>query len=317
VGDARSSESEEERYHNRFTAVAADVQWRPRRTLPRPRIRGIQTAIVTGPAGEEIHTDEHGRVKCQFHWDRLGTMDDHSSCWIRVMQTWAGNGWGTWILPRIGMEVIVSFVDGDPDRPVVTGCLYNGDNRPPYSLPEQKTKSTYKSNSSLGGGGYNEFRFEDKKGDEEIFTHAQRDYNEVVEHDHNTLVHNCQTNTVDIDQTENIHQNQFLTVDINRTKNVGLNETTNIGQTRNETVGLDEFIMITQHRSKMVGANETVMVGQNRTESVGESEKVLVGSDRHIRVIGANQLEVNRHIHVTSDEKIMLRAGVSTILIKK
>src|SRR5690606_10593288 len=143
--------------------------------------------VVTGPAGEEIWVDEHGRIKVQFHWDRLGANDERSSCWIRVEQAWAGAGFGFWYVPRIGMEVVVQFVDGDPDRPLVTGCVYHGANATPYPLPNEKTKSTIKSNSSIGGGGFNEFRFEDKAGSEEICTHAQKDYNEVVENDHNTL----------------------------------------------------------------------------------------------------------------------------------
>jgi type VI secretion system secreted protein VgrG len=228
-------------------------------------------------------------------------MDDRSSCWIRVMQTWAGNGWGTWILPRIGMEVIVSFISGDPDRPVVTGCLYNGQNRPPYPLPQEKTKSTYKSNSSLGGNGYNEFRFEDKKGQEEIFTHAEKDYNEVVEHDHNTLVHNCQTNTVDVDQDEVVHRDQRMTVDNNRMKAIGVDEISTIGQNRTETVG----------------NNERIMIGKDRQEMVGENERVRVGKDRRIAVKGRNTLDVIQDVDVFSQKKILLRAGESTILIKK
>ena len=143
---------------------------------PRPTIPGAQTAIVVGPAGEEIHTDEHGRIKVQFHWDREGKSDDKSSCWIRVSQAWAGPGWGALFLPRIGQEVVVDFLEGDPDRPLVTGCVYNGQNLPPYRrCPGEKTKSTMRSSSSPGGGGFNELRFEDAAGEEEIYLHAQKD----------------------------------------------------------------------------------------------------------------------------------------------
>jgi type VI secretion system secreted protein VgrG len=149
---------------------------------------GLQTATVTGPQGEEIHTDVHGRVKVLFHWDRLSAHDDSSSCWVRVAQMWAGPGWGTWFLPRIGMEVVVDFLDGNPDRPLVVGCVYNGRNGTPYPLPDEKTKSTIKTNSSVGGEGFNEIRFEDAKGAEEIFIHAQRDQNERVLNNRTRLV---------------------------------------------------------------------------------------------------------------------------------
>ncbi len=173
-------------YRNRFTALPKDLRYRPARRAPRPRIHGTQTAIVTGKSGEEIWTDEFGRIKVQFHWDREGQRDENTSCWIRVAQGWAGKNWGSWFLPRIGMEVVVSFLDGDPDRPLVTGCVYNGDMPQPYSLPDDQTKATIKSNSSKGGDGENELRFEDKAGEEEVYLHAQKDWNTVVENDRTT-----------------------------------------------------------------------------------------------------------------------------------
>jgi type VI secretion system secreted protein VgrG len=132
-------------------------------------MRGVQTAIVVGPAGEEVHTDAHGRVKVQFHWDRKGKRDENSSCWVRVSQLWAGQGWGAMWIPRIGHEVIVDFIEGDADRPIITGRVYHGNNQPPYPLPDKKTASTIKSDSSPGGGGSNELRFEDQKGGEEVY----------------------------------------------------------------------------------------------------------------------------------------------------
>src|SRR5690606_38589492 len=168
---------------------------------------------------------EHGGIKVQFHWDREGQSDENSSCFVRVVQPWAGNGWGFVFLPRIGMEVAVNFVDGDPDRPMVVGCVYNGENVPPYGLPDDKTKSTVKTNSSPGGGGFNELRFEDAAGSEEIFIHAQKDFNEVVLNDHNTTVGNNQTNNVDVDQTQTVHGNQSETVDGNQDMSVGGNRT--------------------------------------------------------------------------------------------
>ena len=182
--------------------------FRPPRKTPKPIIQGIQTAFVVGPAGEEIFTDKYGRVKVQFHWDREGQVDAKSSCWVRVAQIWAGNKWGTMFIPRIGMEVIVHFLEGDPDQPIITGCVYNPQAMPPYTLPDEKTKSTIKSNSSKGGGGFNEFRFEDKKGSEQIFIHAEKnqdirvknDCMETILHDRHLIVEN--------DQLENSQKRQ-------------------------------------------------------------------------------------------------------------
>lgn len=162
-------------YGNGFTVHPHAVTYRAPLNTPKGLVRGPQTALVTGPSGEEIYTDEHGRIKVQFHWDRQGQYDDKTSCWIRVAQVWAGNGYGTLFIPRIGMEVVVDFLEGDPDQPLVTGCVYNGINKPPCDLPANATRSTMKTLSSKGGGGFNELRFEDKKDEEEIFLHAQKD----------------------------------------------------------------------------------------------------------------------------------------------
>src|SRR5690606_2699053 len=157
-------------YTNSLRVIPTRMPYRPP-PIERPMMPGPETATVVGPEGEEIYTDKHGRIKVQFHWDRQGQRNAQSSAWIRVSQAWAGPGWGFLFIPRIGMEVIVSFLGGDPDRPIVTGCVYNGSNPTPYTLPDEKTKSTIKTNSSLGGGGSNELRFEDKKGSEEVYIH--------------------------------------------------------------------------------------------------------------------------------------------------
>jgi type VI secretion system secreted protein VgrG len=185
-------------YSNSFACVPLAVKYRPLRTTHKPVMQGSQTAIVVGPPGEEIYTDEHGRIKVQFHWDRVGKKDDKSSCWIRISQPWAGPGWGAIVIPRIGHEVVVDFLEGDPDRPLITGSVYNGVNKTPYPLPDEKTKSTLKSDSSKGSGGFNEIRFEDKKGSEEIFVHGQKDYNTVVEN--NTTHTTVKTHTIKADE---------------------------------------------------------------------------------------------------------------------
>jgi len=162
------------RYENQFLGIPSSVTFRPERDSPKPVMEGVQTAIVTGPDKEEIYTDEYGRIKVQFHWDREGKNDEKSSCWIRVSQAWAGAGWGAMHIPRVGHEVIVDFLESDPDRPIITGRVYNGSNTPPYELPAEKTKSTIKSMSVPDSGGVNEIRFEDKTGEEQLFIQAEK-----------------------------------------------------------------------------------------------------------------------------------------------
>jgi type VI secretion system secreted protein VgrG len=216
-------------------AIGKEHAFRPLPTVARPSVQGPQTAIVVGKAGEEIWTDKYGRVKLQFHWDRLGKDDENSSCWVRVAQGWAGKGWGAMAIPRIGMEVVVSFLEGDPDRPLVTGCVYNSDAMPPYALPDEQTISTLKSQSSKGGDGFNELRFEDKKGEEEVFLHAERDFLRVVKNndalkvgfetadkgDQTVDIKNDQTIKIGHDQVENVDNNQTLTIKVDQKIDVG------------------------------------------------------------------------------------------------
>lgn len=169
--------------HTTLSAISAKRMFRTRRTTPRPSVGGPQTATVVGASGEDIHTDEHGRIKVKFNWDRYSELDDKASCWIRCSQGWAGHKWGSFFLPRVGQEVIVDFLDGDPDRPIVTGRVHNGLNCPPYALPGMKTVSTIKTLSTPDGGGFNEVRFEDKKGSEMLFVHAEMDHDLRVKKD--------------------------------------------------------------------------------------------------------------------------------------
>jgi type VI secretion system secreted protein VgrG len=172
----------------RIEVLNSQERFRAERLTPKPVVQGPQTAIVVGKKGEEIWTDEYGRIKVQFHWDRKGDSDEDSSCWLRVAQVWAGKNWGAMFIPRIGQEVVVEFIEGDPDQPIVTGRVYNGDNMPPYGLPDNKTVSTIKSDSSTGGGGSNELRFEDKKGSEKIYLHGQKDQEIHIENDATELI---------------------------------------------------------------------------------------------------------------------------------
>jgi type VI secretion system secreted protein VgrG len=179
----------------------------------KPIVRGVQSAVVVGPAGEEIHTDEFGRVRVQFHWDREGKYDDNSSCWMRVSQGWAGSGYGMIVIPRIGQEVLVGFFEGDPDQPVIIGRVYNNTARVPYKLPDHKTKSTWKSDSSPNSDGFNEIMFEDAKGKELVYVQAQKDLQKLVKNN----------------ETERTGVNRTIAVGANRTATIGVNDTTIVG----------------------------------------------------------------------------------------
>ncbi|RLB81913.1 MAG: type VI secretion system tip protein VgrG [Deltaproteobacteria bacterium] len=200
-------------YSNAFICIPSSVQYRPLQELKRPLVQGLQTAIVTGPKNEEIYTDEYGRVKVQFHWDREGKRDENTTCWLRVAQLWAGAGWGTVFIPRVGDEVLVDFLEGNPNRPLVVGSVYNKQNQPLYPLPDEKTKSTIKTKSYPNDPGFNELRFEDKKGEEEIFIHAEKDMNNIVKNDMSISVGNNQTTSVRKDRSATVKEgNDTLTI---------------------------------------------------------------------------------------------------------
>ncbi len=199
-------------YENVFDCIPATIPFRPARVTPRPVVQGAQTAIVVGPSGEEIFTDKYGRVKVKFHWDREGKGDENSSCWVRVSQGWANKRWGAIFIPRIGQEVIVDFLEGDPDQPIITGGVYNADTMPPYALPDEQTKSTIKTMSSKGGGGFNEIRFEDKKGDEQIFIHGEKNQDIRLKNDLYEWIGNDSHLIVKKDQIESIENDRHLKV---------------------------------------------------------------------------------------------------------
>lgn len=227
-------------YSNRFLALPADVPATPRRTTPRPRIDGSQVAIVAGPAGEEIHPDEYGRIKLWFPWDRRAAKDGSDTCWVRVTQNWAGAGWGGQVIPRIGMEVMVSYLDGDPDRPVVTGVVPNSRQKVPYDLPAQKTRTVLRSNTHKGSG-FNELSFEDEAGREDMFLHAQKDM----------------TTKVLNNQSANIRANRVDTIGQNVATSIGANAVERVGRNKNVTVGggglalLQQMLPLLQAGGKM------------------------------------------------------------------
>jgi type VI secretion system secreted protein VgrG len=208
----RSGDADEVLYDNTFTCVPIGLPFRPRRVTPKPVIMGTQTAVVVGPRGAEIYTDKYGRVKVQFHWDREGRHDVDSSCWVRVSTLWAGRNWGAIHIPRSGQEVVVAFEEGDPDRPIIIGSVYNADNMPPYPLPDGKVSSGIKSNSTPGGQGYNEIAFDDTRHREKITIHAQCDKNTTVEHDDSLTVRNNRSINVDGTHSETIRKDTAISI---------------------------------------------------------------------------------------------------------
>jgi type VI secretion system secreted protein VgrG len=306
-------------YSNYFTCIPEKVPFRPAPVTPKPHVRGVQTAVVVGPSGEEIHVDEWGRVKVQFHWDRQGKLDENSSCWVRVSQLWAGEGWGAMFIPRIGQEVIVDFIEGDPDRPLIIGRVYNGANLVPYELPAHKTKSTIKSNSSQGGAGYNELRFEDEKRKEQFFMHAERNMDVHVKNDsfenilhdrHQTIGSSGKDGKVG-DQNELVYRDKSLTVHRHSQEHVG-------GDLKLLVGGIDGAgdvdIVIKSNRMELVHKDSHLHVKQNLNEKVDGSQSLQVGGDLHVKVGGLHALEAGKELHLKSD-KIVLEA-TSGITIK-
>jgi type VI secretion system secreted protein VgrG len=296
-------------FHCSIAAIASAEQFRPKRLTPKPFVQGPQTAVVTGPAGEEIHVDKYGRIKVQFHWDRQGKQDEHTSCWIRVSHPWAGQQWGAIAHPRMGQEVIIDFLEGDPDQPICTGRVYNADEMPPYTLPGNKTQTGIKSRSSLGGGpaNYNELRFEDKKGSEMVTLHAEKDQEIEVEHDERHWVGHDRTKTIDHDETtlvkhdrtETVDHDETITIHGKRTETVDKDETITIHMNRTETVDKDERIKILGNRSINVSKSEDATVLMQRSHTVGINESITIGAAQEITVGGAQAISVGAVQSVT------------------
>ncbi|MEO7701852.1 MAG: type VI secretion system tip protein TssI/VgrG [Opitutus sp.] len=241
-----------------FTAIPSSQTFRPARTTPRPVVYGPQSAVVVGPAGEEIYTDEYGRVKVSFYWDRESKADDKSSCWLRVAQSWAGKKWGAFYLPRIGQEVLVEFLEGNPDDPIVTGCVYNAENKPPYDLPAEKTKSTVKSYSSKGGGGFNEIRCEDKKGEEQIYIHGEKNLDIRIKS-------NCYE-TIGYDRHLIVAHNQVEHIKYNRDETVDADHKEWIGKDRHLKVAGKEAKEVVKSLSLTVKGDVIEVFKQNHSE---------------------------------------------------
>ena len=336
-------------YRNSFKCMPASVPFRPRRTTPVPHLAGLQTATVVGPGGEEIHTDEHGRIKVQFHWDREGQRDDKASCWVRVGQAWGGPAWGALYLPRIGQEVVVRFLEGNPDRPLIAGTVYNGSNPTPYTLPDDKTKSTLKSASSLGSDGFNEFRIEDAAGEEEIFVHGQKDEDLVTENDKDQAVGGYEELLVKKDRSitveghqylsvalddanlvegnqrlqvrgdrstatlahhsESVEKNQGITVARNLTATISQAASESVGAAKALTIGAGYAINVGLALNEAVGGLKSVQVGGSHTELVAGSRQELVAKDKEAKVSGHHQTEVKGQLSLTVGKDVTDKIG--------
>ena len=345
-------------YRCSFVAMSSQQQFRPRRATPKPFVQGPQTAMVVGPAGDEIYTDKFGRVKVQFHWDRYGKKDQNSSCWIRVSHPWAGKAWGSVSTPRIGQEVIVDFLEGDPDQPIITGRVYNAEQMPPYGLPDNATQSGIKSRCSIEGNdaNFNEIRFEDKKGSEELYLHAEKDHTNITEndraedvghdrslhvgHDKSESIDNNKTITVGVDHTESIGANKSLTVGANHTETVGANMSIDIGANLAENVaaayaenvgaamalnvGAALAIDVGAAMSTNVGANSSKNVGGDDSENVDGGKTVAIAKDLSESIDGGHAESVTKayalsakSIAINAEDEITIKTGDASISMKK
>lgn len=327
LGDFRAGGDPGLAFKSSFTAIPFDTPYKPERSTELPRAYGYESAVVVGPAGEEIFTDKYGRVKVQFFWDRRGKKDDKSSCWVRVSTLWAGKGWGMINTPRIGQEVLVAFLNGDPEDPIIVGRVYNAEQMPPYALPANKTQSGIKTRSTLQGtpDNFNEIRFEDKKGSEQVFIHAEKALDIEVEADETHWVGHNRTKTIDNDETTSVKHD--------RTESVDGNEQISIGGNRTETVGKNESITISKNRQESVGDSETVNIGKDRNHAVANNDALDVSKDQSISIgkkltlqvadarstsIGKNdELTVGKKLVISAADEISLTAGDASIILKK
>ncbi|WP_445672979.1 type VI secretion system Vgr family protein [Pseudomonas inefficax] len=281
------------RYEQTAQLVPGRTEWRPA-PLEKPRVDGPHMATVVGPPGEEIYCDEWGRVKVSFPWDRESQNNEFSSCWVRVSQGWAGGSWGSMAIPRIGQDVIIHYVNGDPDQPMITGRTYCGDQLPPYDLPDHKTRMTIKSQTHKGDG-FNELRFEDELGRQEVFIHAEKDQNNVVKHNETTFVGNDRSERVDHNEIISIGANRHVTIGANKTETIALAKAltigagyqVSVGAAMNTTVGLSQSEQVGIHKSVIVGNRFNITAGDELSITVGKATLVMK-SDGTVLINGSN-----------------------------
>ena len=326
VGSHRSGSNEETHYRCMIEAIDRRTPFRTSPISPKPTIAGLHTATVVGKAGDEICTDEHGRIKVQFHWDRYGKRDEKSTCWIRVAQQWAGSAWGAQFIPRVGHEVVVSFLEGDPDRPLVIGSVYNGDNKPPYAA--KPTQSGWKTKSTKSGGeaNYNELRFDDEKGKEEVFIHAERDMREEVENDHFNLVGNDENTNIKRDRKELVERDEMQEVKNDRLVKIGHRYQLEAGDEIHLKTGQSSLVMKSNGDIQIKGVNISIqgsqsvkVEGSQVVEVKGLSVKVdggtltQVSSGATLKLTGVNTSVKGAMLALNGDAMATLKGGITMI----
>jgi len=312
-------------YRNRFTAIPALVPYRPPRTTQVPRIHGPQTARVVGPPGEEIFCDEFGRVKVQFHWDRLGAFNEESSCWVRVSSPWAGSNFGIMAVPRVNSEVVVEFLDGNPDHPIITGHMWNLVRMPPWSLPANRTQTGLLTRSTKEGTreNANALRFEDRKGQEEVWLHAERDQrievehdeSHTVDHDRRKTIGNDETTEVKHDRTETVGNDENLTVEGDQSLAVGKSQKLSVTRAKTETVGLASTLTVGGAYAVSVGGVKNEAVGMASAEEVGTSKRSKVGSTYTITAGDTLQITVGQSSLTMNPDGSIVLSGTSISLM--
>ncbi len=292
------AQGDEMAYRGVYVLMPASAPMLPEIKTARADVRGPQTAVVVGEG--EIDCDEYGRILVKFHWD----LQAAHSMRCRVSQNWAGNGWGGMVIPRIGMEVVVEFLDGDPDQPLVTGCVYNAANMPPYDLPANKTRSTFKSNTHQGRG-YNEFRFEDEKGREEVWMHAQKD--------HNTVIGNNETHQIGHDRSKSVGNDQTETIGHDKMISVGNDHGESIGRDARHTIGNDVFLTVGRNQQESYGKDHVENVGNILKQSVFSDHLYEIGGKFQGQVAGRYTLDVGEQITTNTGKHVLMAFEKFTI----
>jgi type VI secretion system secreted protein VgrG len=336
--DFRSGSSEAFTYNNTFTLMPAGVPFRPQRNTPKPVVAGTQTAVVVGPKGEEIFTDRFGRVKVQFHWDREGKNDADSSCWVRVTQPWAGKRWGAFFIPRIGQEIIVDFLEGDPDQPIGVGCVYNPDQAHPYlgDGPDTSNRANHKqdpkvmgvkSNTTPGGVGFNEWRFDDTKGKEQVWIHAEKDKDlrvkndrrELIIHDTHLIVGAEKDGKKVGDQRELVYQDRHQTIHRNHVEQVMGNVQYMVGHGDADSGG-NEDTVIEKDKKELIEKNSHLHVKENKLVLVDKTYNIIAGdmkvlvnkdSDLHVKGAQRNKVDGNQSTDVGGSRNEKVKGSVS------
>ena len=328
-------------FNTHIECIHSQHSFRPQSQTVKPLIQGPQTALVVGPDGETVWTDEHGRVKLQFHWDRYGHADEKSSGWVRVSQLWAGERWGAIFIPRVGQEVIVEFIDGDPDRPIVTGRVYNGDRPVPYDLPANAMQCGIKSRSSSNGSSsnFNEIRMDDESGNEEFYIQAEKNYRQLVKndqseaigndysvsvvknksetvgHDKSTSIANSKTTNVGLNHQEAIGRNMMISVGANLTEKVAINYAQTVGAAMNLSIGAAFVETVGDTKQQSIGRSKTETIGKDKTVNVGGDKSETIGG-RHQEAVSEDYVLTAKKVLILAEDEIVLNTGKASITMK-